>query len=340
MKMDKKMKKFGLLILLLSLFASSAGAINMVQKESYLDGKLGIIGLPDYPPFAYYDEDNQLVGALVQPTIEIMANQGIPIERHSYSDKESYNPKVLVTFVRSGDMQLFAGAYANTSLFTGLTMLYPAAVTNPIHIITLYDKSEENIRTDEDLKNLRGVVSASEYFNDFILQKIKNLNIVFVDTPFDAYKKIILGEADYMLGSLYYNKIMISRYGLGDYLTYSQKPLFKMPIFVAMSKVTPYLSLYIEAFKNEFSKPEYVRKVKEEIIRIINDEAAKNAGVVPPSFSDQEEETDDIEDMRDVEPEFDDKPEFDDNISGAYIVEQQEEKPAPQKTIHDILDGI
>lgn len=332
------MKKFGIFVLLLMLFTPRAEAVNMVQKETYFDNAIQMAGLPDFPPFAYY-EDGKLVGALVQPTIDIMQNQGITIVRAKYQD-DFENPKVLITYARSGEIELLAGAYANTSLFSGLAMLYPAAVTNPIHIITLYDKAEENIHSEEDLAKLRGVVSTSEYYNDFILQKIKNLNVEFVDTPLDAYKKVILGEADYMLGSLYYNRIMISRYGLGAYLTYSAQPVFKMPIFVAMSKVAPYLSLYIEAFKEEFSKPEYAHKVKEEIVRIINDETRKNSGVIPPSFSDQNEEPQDIEDMRDLAPEFEDEPEFDDNITGAHIVEEEAEKPQPKKTINEILDGI
>ena len=333
------MKKFGIFVLLFALFAPRAEAVNMVTKETYFDGVVKMTGLPDYPPFAYY-ENGVLTGALVQPTIDAMRNQGVNIERQTCSEEDIKNPKILITYARSGDIPLFAGAYANTSLFSGLSMLYPAAVTNPIHIITLYDKAEENIKTEEDLAKLRGVISTSEYYNDFILKKIKKLNVEFVDTPFDAYKKVILGQADYMLGSLYYNRIMISRLGLGAYLTYSNRPVFKMPIFVAMSKVTPYLSLYIEAFKEEFSKPEYARKVKEEIIRIIKDETAKNAGVIPPSFSEQNEEPQDIEDMRDLAPEFEDEPEFDDNITGARIVEEEAEKPQPKKTLHDILEGM
>lgn len=327
-------------MLLLALFSSRAEAVNMVQKETYFDGVIKMTGLPDYPPFSYYD-DGVLHGALIQPTIDIMKNQGVNIERQRFEQEDTQNPKILITYARSGDIQLFAGAYANTSLFSGLSMLYPAAIVNPIHIITLYDKAEENIHTADDLSKLHGVASTTEYYNDFILQKIKKLDITFVDTPFEAYQKVILGEADYMLGSLYYNRIMISRFGLGDYLTYSRHPIFKMPIFVAMSKVTPYLSLYIEAFKEEFSKPEYIRKVKEEIIRIINEETTKNAGIIPPSFSDQEEEPE-IEDMRDAKPEFDDEPEFDDNnITGARIVEDEEtEKPKPKKTLNEILDGI
>lgn len=333
------MKKFGLFALLFVLFSARAEAVNMVQKETYFDNVINITGLPDFPPFVYY-EKGVPTGALIGTTIEAMKNQGIQIKGKRYDKEDTDNPKVLITYARSGNVELFAGAYANTSLFSGLAMLYPAAITNPIHVITLYDKAEENIRTEEDLSKLRGVVSTSEYFNDFILQKIKRLNVTFVDSPLEAYKKVILGEVDYMLGSLYYNRIMISRYGLGDYVTYSHRPIFKMPIFVAMSKTTPYLSLYIEAFKTEFSKPEYVRKVKEEIIRIINDEVTRNSGIVPPTFSDQEEEPQDIEDMRDVAPEFEDEPEFDDNITGARIVEEKEEAPKQKKTINDILDGI
>lgn len=333
------MKKFGMVLLFFTLFSHNANAVNLVKKVTYFDNAITIAGLPDYPPFAFY-ENNKLAGALIGPTIEIMKNQGITIVPAEIDQEERQDARIILTGTRSGKIQLFAGAYANTSSFNGLNMLYPAAVTNPVHIFTLYDKKEENIRSVDDLKELRGVVSKTEYFNDFYLKKLQELNIELVDTPFDGYKKVIMGEADYMLGGLYYNKIMIARHGLGDYLTYSQTPLFKMPIFVAISRVTPYLSLYIEAFKTEFSKPEYATRVKEEIIRIINEETIKYSGVVPPSFSLRNaDETEEVEDLWDSQSEFVDEPEFNDNITGGRIVEKPQENK-PQKSVDDILEGI
>ena len=334
------MKKFGLTLLFFMLFACEASAVNMVKKETYFDDALTVAGLPDFPPFSYYDDRHRLRGALLGPTIEFMKNQGITIEQAELSYQDMENTKILLTKVRSGEALLFAGAYANTVLFTGLNMLYPAAVTNPIHVIMLSDK-ENNIKTVSDLQNLHGVVSNSEYFNDFIRKKIEDLDVEFVDTPFEAYKKVILGEADYMLGSLYYNRIMVSRYGLGSYLSYSDLPVFKMPIFIAISKTLERRSLFEEAFQAEFKKPEYVRMVKEEIIRIINDEVRKNEGVVPPSFSERsrEEERQSPDAADDDYTEFNDEPEFDENITGAQIVEKPEEE-VKEKHIEDILDGI
>ncbi len=334
------MKKFWLMLLLLLCGADVSFAVNLVKKETYFDAPMPIAGLPDFPPFAYYDSRYILHGALVEPTIEIMKNQGIKIKKSDVTRTDVENVKIMLTKVRSGEILLFAGAYANTELFNGLNMLYPAAVTNPVHVITLAD-SPRKISSSEDLKNLRGVVAKSEYFNDFIHKKIQSFNVKFVPTSLDAYKKVILGEADYMLGSLYYNRIMVSRYGLGDYLTYSAQPIFKMPIFIAISRTMERLSLFNEAFQTEFKKPEYVRQVKEEIIRIINDEVRKNEGIVPPSFSQNiDDEEQDIPDAAaDDYSEFEDTPEFDENITGAHIVEEQKEE-VKEKNIEDILDGI
>ena len=298
-----------------------------------------IAGLPDFPPFSWY-ENKKLQSAFLTPTIEFMENQGITIEQAELSADERNNPKISLTKVRSGDVLLFIGAYANTTLFKGLDMLYPAAVTNPIHVITLKSK-EKNIRTADDLKNLHGVISNSEYYNDFIYRKIQQLDVEFTNTPFEAYKKVILGQADYMLGSLYYNRIMVSRYGLGSYLSYSERPVFKMPIFIAISKTLERRSLFEAAFQTEFKKPEYAHMVKEEIIRIINNEVRKNEGIVPPSFSDRNEEQDDnTEDAaEDDYTEFNDEPFFDENVTGARIVEQPKDE-VEEKYIEDFLDGI
>lgn len=334
------MKKFWLILLFCLFWASESSAVNMVKKETYFDKPMPMTGLPDFPPFSWYDSQKKLQGAFLKPTVEFMKNQGITVEEAEFAYSDLSNTKILLTRVRSGEALLFVGAYANTVLFKGLNMLYPAAVTNPIHVITLKDK-EKNIQTAEDLKNLHGVVSNSEYFNDFIYKKIQELDVEFVETPLEAYKKVILGQADYMLGSLYYNRIMVSRYGFGSYLSYSHLPVFKMPIFIAISKTLERRSLFEEAFQTEFKKPEYARMVKEEIIRIINDEVRKNQGIVPPSFSDRDDDKDKyVEDAAENDyTEFDDAPEFDENVTGAHIAEDAPEE-VEEKHIEDFLDGI
>jgi hypothetical protein len=66
--------------------------------------------------------------------------------------------------------------------------------------------------------------------------------------------------------------------------------LFKIPVFVALSKTTPKFSLYKKALEKAFSDPKFGNDVKAEILQIVEDELAKNAGIVPPSFTQKAEE--------------------------------------------------
>jgi hypothetical protein len=190
---------------------------------------------------------------------------------------------------RFGEFNIFLGAYAHTKRFVGLELIYPAVVSNPIHIITLPDNLEK-IKNKEALKDLRGLVVDAEFYDDFSARKIKELNVVHVATSLEAYEKLFTEQADYILGGLYYNRIMSSRYGLDSFLSYSKKPLFKIPVFVALSKTTPKFSLYKKALEKAFSDPKFGNDVKAEILQIVEDELAKNAGIVPPSFTQKAEE--------------------------------------------------
>ena len=154
---------------------------------------------------------------------------------------------------------------------------------------------------------------------------MKDLNIEFVDTAYDAYQKIFTGEADYLLGSLYYHRIMSSRYGLERYLASSKKPLFKIPVFMAMSKLTPKLSEYIKLFQKISTDPQFVRDIKNEILRVVETEVHNNAGVVPPSFA--REVVEEAQQEEDVEEEI--------QIKGRVVEEEQQ-----QKSIDEVLDGI
>ena len=53
------MKKFWIAILGILLISSSAHAVNMVKLESYLNVPIRIIGIPDCPPFSYYESNDE-----------------------------------------------------------------------------------------------------------------------------------------------------------------------------------------------------------------------------------------------------------------------------------------
>lgn len=313
--------------------ATGALASNLVKKESYLSTKLKVVGLPDFPPFSEYIKNdrgaNILKSAFLQPLIRITRKNDIHLKFSVLS--EDPDLKMLLLGVRSGDYHVFIGTYTDTKLFSGMEPLYPAVISNPVHLITL-PETQEKIKTYADLKNLRGIASKTEYYSDFVLRKFKELNISYVDTPYEAYEKIITGQADYMMGGLYYNKIVTSQYGVSDFLAYSKKPLFKIPIFISLSKSTPVLSEYMRVLKEEVSKPEFATEVKNEIIRIVEEEISKNEGTVPPSFASHLNKSDNT-----PPPEEDtDFLESEDSSIHGRIIEKQEH----QTTFDEVLDGI
>lgn len=324
-----KMKKLVICCLfILSVTINNAMAQNMVQEESYLKNNLTYIGLPDYPPFSYFEKLSKSVSyksAFLKPLEDIATQYGFKLISSYYWDIPDIHKVILD--VRSGEIQMFISAYSNTKLFTGLELIYPASVSNPIHVITL-PEGLEKIKTSADLKNLRGVVSKTEYLSDFVLRKLNELNIKYVDSPYEAYEQLFTDEADYILGSLYYNRIMASKYGIEQYLAYSKKPLFKIPVFIALSKITPMQSLYNKAFHNEFNKDKFGNDVKREILRMVEEEISKNQGILPPAFVKKEAAAAAEENMLPVT----DAP----GEKGGKVIEKKVE----EKSIDDVLDGI
>ena len=326
------MKKLLILCLVILFAANGVFASNLVKKESYFTTKLKVVGLPDFPPFSEYIKNdrgaNMLRSAFLQPLMRAARKNDIKLKTPVLS--EDPDLKMLLLGVRSGDYHMFIGTYSDTKLFAGMETIYPAVISNPVHVITL-PETQEKIKTYSDLKNLKGIASKTEYFSDFVLRKFKELNISYVDSPFEAYEKVINGEADYIMGGLYYNKIITSQYGLNDFLAYSKKPLFKIPFFISLSKSTPVLSEYERVLKDELSKPEFATEVKNEIIRIVEEEIERNEGTVPPSFAARLHKNDDEE----AKPE-EDFLEVDDSAVRGRIIEKEQH----QKTFDEVLDGI
>lgn len=301
----------------------------MVKKIDYMNDELTVVGLDNFEPFSDYVEGNAygsrvLRGAFLKPLLNTLQNHSVKWEPVTFNIFDQINLDNLVFQARAGEFNVFIGAYAHTKKFDTLQLIYPAVVSNPIHIISLPDNLDK-IKNRESLKDLRGIVVDSEFFDDFSTRKIKELNVEHVATPIEAYEKLFTEQADYILGGLYYNRIMASRYGLDPFLSYSKEPLFKIPVFVALSKTTPKFSLYKKALEEAFENPEFGKEVKAEILHMVEDELAQNAGIVPPSFA---QKTQQAEEKIDA-PQLEEKPR-------GHIIEQQKK----QKTFDEVLEGI
>ena len=280
------MKKIWLIMLFLVAVASAkVYAQSMAVRYTYYGGDIKYLGLPDYPPFSYY-EDRYYKSVFLKPLGEFARKRHIEFALFTYNKAIVKNLKQAVLFTDVCQNQLFIGAYPETKMFNKLHLLYPAVVSNPIHIITL-PETNEKIKSMADLQNLKGAAIKTEYFNDFVMRKIESLKLYYAETSLEAYEKLFTGDVDYIIGGLYYNKIESSKYGIERYLSYSKNPIFKIPVFLATCNNLPRLKDFEKALKEEMSKPEFAETIKNEILNEVNKELEKNQGIVPPAFAKQ-----------------------------------------------------
>lgn len=327
------MKRFFVYVIIsLLFFIHNASAQSMIRKADINKTYLSVTGITDYPPFAHYEKIKsesldlfEFKSVFLKPLYNLLSKKDIEIKAENLKKLPSVQQLVIST--NDGDFNIFVGAYAETKLFRGLEIIYPASVSNPIHIITIPDDSII-IKKSSDLSKYKGVVIKSEYFSDFVLRKIKQLNITYVETPYEAYEMLFTGQAHYILGSIYYNKIMASRYGIEQYLSFSKKPLFKIPVFIAITKQMKYYEEYKDMLSYEFRKEEFGLAVKKEILQTVNEELEKNIGILPPSFTQKTTEQPTIvEEKKEVESQKE--------IGGKII---QNSKKI--KSIDEVLEGI
>lgn len=278
------MKKFWYFVLFLVLACPFAvGAQSLAVKKTYTGGHIEYLGIPDYPPFSYYDGTTYksvFLRPLYKFAKEHKIDLGLYVSNHRFI--KDVNEALLLT--SSCQSRLFIGAYPETKMFRNLHLLYPAVVSNPIHVITL-PETNAKITSTADLQNLKGAAIKTEYFSDFVMRKIQPLNLYYAETPLDAYEKLFTQEVDYIIGGLYYNKMEASKYGIEQYLSYSKTPVFKIPVFMATCEKLPRLNAFEKALKEEMKKPEFAEKIKQLISDEVNAEIEKNQGVVPPAFA-------------------------------------------------------
>ena len=93
----------------------------------------------------------------------------------------------------------------------------------------------------------------------------------------------------------------------------------------------PVLSEYKRVLSKEFENPEFAEEVKQEILDAVNEEVDKNAGIVPPSFIQEIEQTREFDD-----DDEDDEIGAEEKVGGGHIVK----KEVHQKTFDEVLDGI
>ncbi len=277
------MKKIFLLFLLLwQIYPQDIFAQTIVTNKK--EERLTIINatsFPDYFPISYRTQNGNYSSLLTifAPALEQMAEaENFKIEyilKNKYSDA--------VENVRRGDIDILLGMYYATKQYSGLEYIFPAVLDNPVYIIML-PQNISRVSKPEDLKQLRGIYIAKEYFSDYMQSNFKNYNMQPAETPLQAYEKLFTGEADYIAGGYYYNYVEICRLGLKDYVSFSKSPLWKMPMFIGISKASEHHQKVGKALKKYAAQADFRQLIGDMLKEWVQKTERESQGVVPPMF--------------------------------------------------------
>jgi len=186
--------------------------------------------------------------------------------------------------VRAGDIDLLVGMYYATKLYSGIEYIFPAMVNNPVHI-AMMPENISKVTSKADLGKLRGVRIKNEVFSDYVEKELKKLNLQTVETPDEAFRQIFVGDADYVLGGYYYLLMESIKLGVRSYISFSQKALWDIPVFIGVSKMSPLDRKTLIKLLTAWSNNKTVKgNVEAAIKKKIDDLQEKYSGTVPPMY--------------------------------------------------------
>ena len=280
-------KVLWMLLFLLQIFPSGVSAQSIVtNKKESRTSTINITSFPDYFPIGYTAKEgnNQILETVFTPAMKQIATAGnLEFE---YVLKKNYDDAV--TDVRRGKIEILLGMYYGTRQYSGLEYIFPAVLNNPVYII-MRPENIDKVSKPEDLKNLRGLYIAQEYFSDYMRDNFKNYNIKPIKTALEAYEKLFTGEADYIAGGYYYNYAEICRLGLRDYVSFSKTPLWNMPLFIGVSKASKKHVQIGKFLKKYVADEKFQQSINDTLKELIYQVEVESQGVVPPMFVKKED---------------------------------------------------
>lgn len=274
-----KIISFGLLSLALSSAAWAQVEFNTSTNREVK--QLRATGFLNYPPFGVFK--NPSVPAsyfnIFQPVIANYAKYANFMVDYT----TNYSYPELVRMVRGGKIDILAGVYHDTEMYQGLEIVYPALLNNPIMLVMLPDQIS-SVKNTDDLKKLKGAISTKEYLSDFVSNEMKNFNLQRIDDDYTLYQKLFRREIDYIFTSNYYAKVVQAQLGIRNKVSFSKEAIWNMPLFIAISKMSPYRKQVYNGLTVYLAQPKAQELVEQEVAKYIAEVEKQNAGRVAPDF--------------------------------------------------------
>ncbi len=143
-----------------------------------------------------------------------------------------------ISDLKKGKLDLLVGLYTPTSTAGKNTVsVYPAMFPNVFVVYYLKEKAFE-VTGDESLKNKKGVMRRTENIYPLYSARITPDMSITLETTEDSFRKLLTGEADYLIGSPYSVEAELRRYKLHNRIVPSPHRLMFASLFMVLTRVT------------------------------------------------------------------------------------------------------
>ena len=171
--------------------------------------------------------------------------------------------------LKKGNLDLLIGVYTpDITVGRGVSTVFPAFFSN---VFTVYYTKENAFEVNgyNSLRNKRGVIRRTENIYPLFSQHITDDMSITLETTEDAFKKLLSGEADYLIGSPYSIEAELRRYKLHNEIISSNKRIFDATMFMVLTRATDCFKLnrlFSAALEEYQSDPDVMNKRVRQII--------------------------------------------------------------------------
>ncbi len=270
--------------ILLATFSTSFALVNYEDRNEMKFKDVKGSGFLEYAPYGFVENPSEIVRGkfttVWQPLVdELLKDKTIEFK----FDLRRRTDKDNIQATKGGKIDIFFGAYNETKLYDGLELIFPSIISNPATIFMLPNRVND-IKEIDDLKKLKGVRLSTEMFTDFVERQLKQYDIETVDTSYDLFERLFTKKVDYILVTQYVGIIESIKLGLRGQVSEARQTLWKMPMFIGISKVSPNRRFLVRLFTQLSTDPKMQEAVRNNLHKIIEDFEKKYEGTVPPTF--------------------------------------------------------
>jgi len=194
--------------------------------------RLIVTGSPDAPPYLWRDpqDPKHLIGASADLIKQVAAELGVKVEV-LYAGKRSQ----ALDEVRTGRMDMLIDAPLNLTQLDALDYIHPPIIQNEVMVWT---RRDQPLRLDAviDLQGHKGAASERIRLTPEFESVVKaNLAVERLPNLTEAFQKLMLGQVDYVLASLYPGIAMVQTLGFSEDLIVKQIPADRPGLYLALS---------------------------------------------------------------------------------------------------------